>query len=139
MRELDKNFKTVVSRRFVAEIIESRLSEIFEFINNELKLVDRSRRLPAGAVIVGGGAKIPALVELAKQELKLSAEIGMPEIQNLEFYNAEFGGQVESSDFSAVAGLLLWGSDEHSSEKNWTISKKGLEGLVFKMLKYFKP
>lgn len=139
VRELDKNFKTIFSRRFVAEIIESRLSEIFEFINNELKLIDRSRQLPAGAVIVGGGAKIPALVELAKQELKLSAEIGMPEIQNLEFYNAEFGGQVESPDFSAVAGLLLWGSDEHSGEKNWTISKKGLKGLVFKMLKYFKP
>ncbi len=139
IRELDRNFKTVVSRRFVAEIIESRLSEIFEFINNELKLIDRSRQLPAGAVIVGGGAKIPSLVELVKQELKLSVETGVPDIQKLEFYNAEFGGQIESPDFSAAVGLLLWGSDEHSGEKNWAISKKGWREFVFKMFKYFKP
>ncbi len=70
--------ETAVSRRHVAEIIEARLSEIFSLVNRQLKTLDRSGLLPAGAVFTGGGAKLHGVVELAKRELRLPAQIGYP-------------------------------------------------------------
>src|SRR3989344_2264376 len=43
--------KANVSRRFLAEIIEVRLAEIFELVNEELKRVHRAGQLPAGRVL----------------------------------------------------------------------------------------
>ena len=40
--------RTMVSRRFIAEIVESRLEEIFDLVNNELKLVQKYGELPGG-------------------------------------------------------------------------------------------
>jgi cell division protein FtsA len=71
--------ETAVSRRHIAEIIEARLSEVFSLVNRHLKAVDRSGLLPAGAVLTGGGAKMHGVVELAKRELRLPAQIGFPQ------------------------------------------------------------
>ena len=51
--------KGPVSRRFIADIIESRMSEIFELVNAELKSLGKYAELPGGVVVVGGGAKLP--------------------------------------------------------------------------------
>lgn len=71
--------ETAVSRRHIAEIIEARLSEIFSLVNRHLKAIDRSGLLPAGVVLTGGGAKLHGVVELAKKELRLPAQIGYPQ------------------------------------------------------------
>ena len=49
--------KGAVSRRYLSEIVEARLSEIFSLVDGELKKINRSRLLPGGAVLTGGGAK----------------------------------------------------------------------------------
>ena len=59
-----------VARLQVAEIIEARVNEILDLVNKELKRIDRAGLLPAGVVLVGGGAKLPGLVELTKKKLK---------------------------------------------------------------------
>ncbi|MDH4129306.1 MAG: cell division protein FtsA, partial [Spirochaetota bacterium] len=46
-----------VSRHELAEIIEARVNEIIDLVNKELKKIDRQGLLPAGIVLVGGGAK----------------------------------------------------------------------------------
>lgn len=72
--------ETEISRHHVSEIIEARLSEIFSLVNKQLKQVDRSGLLPAGVVLVGGGAKLHGVVELAKKELRLPAQLGFPQM-----------------------------------------------------------
>lgn len=69
--------RSVVSRRLVAETIEARLAEIFGLVYDELKLAGKNGQLPGGAILVGGGAKLPGITDLARQELKLSAQIGL--------------------------------------------------------------
>ena len=142
LHELDENLKSAVSRHFISEIIEIRLAEIFELVNNELKSVGKSGRLPAGAVITGGGAKIPGIVELAKQELKLPAQIGAPDasvdVPTLEVVRPEFDAKLEDPEFSVVVGLLFSGLDETLKTKgNWLTSKK--PNWFRKLLKYFLP
>lgn len=64
------------------EIIEARLCDIFESIDNHLKKIKRSELLPAGVVFVGGGSATPGLLELSKFILKLPSAVGTTEIFN---------------------------------------------------------
>jgi len=98
--------KGVIPRIQVAEIIEARLIETLELVNKELKSIDRQGLLPAGVVLLGGGAKMPSLVDLTKEGLKLPAQVGFP---------LELEGIIEEVDdpaFATAVGLILWSIDE---------------------------
>lgn len=92
-----------IPRRMISEIIEARTSEMFDLVVRELKRIDRDGQLPAGVVLVGGGAKTPGLVELAKRRLRLPVQLGFPvECDGL-------GDQIDDPAFATAAGLALWG------------------------------
>lgn len=93
-----------VPRKYIAEIIQARLGEIFDLANRELKKIDRQGLLPSGVVLVGGGAKIPGVVEMAKQELKLPMQVGFP--VNIE----GILNRIDDPSFATVIGLVLWGA-----------------------------
>jgi len=57
-------------------IVEARVEELMEYIDKELKKIQRSRKLPGGVVLVGGTAKLPGLAEFARENLGLAARIG---------------------------------------------------------------
>lgn len=134
VKKFSSGAKGMVSRRFVAGIIEARLAEIFEFINNELKLLDGRGRLPGGVVLVGGGAKMPGLTELVKQELKLSCQIGMALADEWEGESHNFGEFLEDPEFVTASGLVLWGIDN----EGW--QKRRFSGLTFRnAVQYFMP
>ncbi len=122
LAEIDPNEEGVVSRYHVAEIIEARLEEIFNLVNKELKLIGREKLLPAGAGLVGGSAKLPGAVDLAKNILGLPAQIGFP---------SPLGGLVDKVDepsFVTAVGLVLWGMKEGSGVRKGHSFLKG--GLV---------
>ena len=68
LKKIDPDTRSNVSRRFIAEIIEVRLAEIFEFVNNELKIIGKASQLPVGVVLVGGGCKLSGIVDFVKEE-----------------------------------------------------------------------
>lgn len=106
----------VIPRFQVAEIIEARACEILELVNKELKAIDRQGLLPAGVVLLGGGAKMNGLVDLVKQELKLPAQVGFPlELEGI----AE---QTDDPSFATAIGLILWSMDEQEKEKKHGIA-----------------
>lgn len=118
MTEIDQFLTGEVSRRFLSEIIEIRLAEIFELVNNELKLIKRNSQLPAGIVLTGGGAKLAGIAELAKQELKLSAQIGLPHLDLLDTGESNYNEILNEPEFSVAVGLLLAATDQNQkSEK----------------------
>ena len=110
-----------------------RLAEIFELVNNELKLVGKSGKLPAGAAITGAGAKIPDIVELAKQELKLPAQLGIPELSDVEFVSGKFKAQLEDSEFSVCTGLLFWAIDQSLKDQKLVNGEKRFNFKNFKI------
>lgn len=63
-------------KKKVDEIIEARLGDIFELVENLLKRIKRSGLLPAGIVITGGGSHIARIEEIAKKQLNLPAKVG---------------------------------------------------------------
>ena len=82
-------------------ITEARIEELFEFVDKELVKIRKSRKLPGGAVLVGGTSKLPGIAEFAKDKLQLPARVG--KLQNI-------GGlvdTVEGADYCTVVGLML--------------------------------
>jgi cell division protein FtsA len=60
----------------VAMIIESRVDEILEYVEKELKRAGKSQKLPGGVVLVGGTANLSELSTYAKEKLQLAARVG---------------------------------------------------------------
>ncbi len=105
---LDKPLRVVVddtahtfSGAEVNMIVEARVEELLEFVDKELAKVHRARKLPGGAVIVGGTAALPGLAEFAKEKLQLPARIG--KIHGL----AGLVDTVNDPAFASAAGLML--------------------------------
>ncbi|MFA7295413.1 MAG: cell division protein FtsA, partial [Candidatus Paceibacterota bacterium] len=119
--------ETKVSKKFVAEIMEARLLEIFDLISERLKQIDRFGKLPGGIVLYGGGAKISFITELAKEKFKLPVRIAKPEI---EWYK-------ENPDPSLipVLGLLQQKYQRTKTESESFTFKGGPLGKIFNTFK----
>jgi len=100
LAKIDAEEEGVFPVPYIASIIEARLKEIFELIIQELKKIDRNGLLPAGVVLVGGGANLKAIADLAKQELKLPIKIGSP--QGVEGSIAD----VDNPIYANLVGLI---------------------------------
>ena len=117
-----------VSRKHIAEIIEARMEEIFDAVNKELKSIHREGLLPAGVVLVGGGAKLPGIVEFAKTQLRLPVTVGYPK---------EMKGLLDKVDdpaFATATGLVRWHWDFDESG-----SGGGFSGGMSSMFDFAKP
>lgn len=93
-----------VSRRYVAEIIEARVEEIFSKVDAELAKIDRSGKLPAGVILIGGGAKLPQIIEVAKRKLRLPSSLGQ-----LSSTKKCVIDKINDLRYLTSAGLVLWG------------------------------
>ncbi|HEY4498172.1 MAG TPA: cell division protein FtsA [Candidatus Paceibacterota bacterium] len=112
LKKFDEQSKGEPSRRYISEVIESRLGEICELISDELRTIGREK-LPGGAVVTGGGVKLPGIVELVKQELKLSTQIGLPRASDFEADSPTAFGLLESPEYALVLGLVLSSAESH--------------------------
>lgn len=95
------------SKKKLDEIIEARLFDIFELIENHLKKIKRNELLPAGIVFIGGSANIPLLEEFSKDALRLPSKVGTTEI----FGNIKT--KLRDPAWFTVLGLLM--SDEENT------------------------
>jgi len=102
---LSKTYPVSFTKKTLVSIIEPRVSEILDLMQKELKKIGKQELLPGGIVLTGGGAKLPKIKELAKQQLKLPCEIGIPK---------GITGLVQDPSAATVAGLVL-GSMEFDS------------------------
>lgn len=82
-------------------IIDARMEELLELVDKEFARVKKSKKLPGGAVFVGGGAKLPGIAEYAKGKLELPAKIGT--VKGI----SGLSDIVAASDYATVVGLML--------------------------------
>jgi cell division protein FtsA len=137
LAKVDPRVKGTVTRKFIAEIIEDRLAEIFELVNTEVKRVGKLSQIPAGIVLTGGGAKMPSIAELARQELRLSAQVGIPSLSGISSASTDITLQAEDPSYATVLGLLEYANTE-GEESRMKINSHIGSGLK-KILNYFIP
>lgn len=92
-----------ISKRYLAEVIEARVEEIFEKVDEELKKIDRSGMLPAGVYLVGGGTRLHDIVEAGKKNLRLPVCLGT----NKNILSVI--DKVNETEFLTALGLVAWG------------------------------
>jgi cell division protein FtsA len=121
------------SQKKLDEIVEARLSDIFELIENYLKKIKRSELLPAGIVFVGGGSNIPSLTELSKEELKLPSSIG-----NTEIFGNTKTKLRDPAWFTALGLIMAIPNEEGYSNGSlpqfWKDVKKGLKSSLKQLM-----
>ncbi len=117
--------EVVFQRNDLKKIAEPRIVEILDEIEKELKKISKNRVLPGGAVITGGGSKIPGLVELTREKLGIPCRLGVPR----RFFSLE-----EDPSLSTLCGLVLCGADLEEDEEG----RINFRGTVSKFKKFFR-
>ncbi len=102
-----KTYVTIKQQRYdfdpedISMIVEARVEELLEYVDKELKKIQRSRKLPGGVVLVGGTAKLPGMAAFTREKLQLAARLG---------HLQPIGGLQDTVDdpaFYTAAGLML--------------------------------
>src|SRR3989339_769407 len=104
LKDVGADKSEIVTRYYIAQIIEARVSEILEKVDEELASIERSNMLPAGAVFIGGGSKVNGIIDIAKQVLSLPAQLGYP------LGVDSISDKISDISFAPVIGLVKWGS-----------------------------
>jgi cell division protein FtsA len=95
-------------RKKLEEIIQARLSDIFELIEAHLKKIGRNGLLPAGIVITGGGSSLTNIEDMAKAALRLPSRIGTFN------FGREDKASFRDSTWAVAYGLCAFGT--HADE-----------------------
>ena len=115
-----------VTRRHIAEIVESRVAEILKFIAAEIEAAGATNRLQAGLVLTGGGGQLMGMPRAARDQLGMSARVVPP---------SGLGGltdQISAPPYAAASGLLLWGARNWSTDEERASARSldGVKGLM---------
>jgi len=104
-----------ISEKKMSLIIASRLKDMFTLVNAHLRSINRSRLLPAGIVITGGGSGLTSAADVARSILKLPSQIG------------QVGHLPRSSSIDATwavaYGLCRWAYAEDAIERSHTLGE----------------
>jgi cell division protein FtsA len=92
----------MMPQRLLAEIIEPRARELFEFVRENLRHGGVLEAMGAGMVITGGGSRLNGVLSTVDSVLRMPARIGAPSaISNLPSHLAE-------PEYSVVLGGLMY-------------------------------
>jgi cell division protein FtsA len=117
LAELGAPEEEIVGQKFVADITEARVQEIFEHVDKELQKIDRSGMLPAGVVLTGGGAKLSGILDTAKSSMRLPVSLGTP------IGVTSVIDRSGDPSMSTAIGLMLWGYHIRGSGSSGRISE----------------
>ncbi len=138
LNEIDKNFQGEFDRKYLAKIIEARLEDIFELVNKELERVNRKAGLPGGVVLVGGGAKMPFMPEIAKDKLKLTSQIGFSvNFSSEPLWEDEERKILEDPAWVNAVGLVLFPCNGSEEDRD-TILQENNDSIISKIINFFK-
>ncbi len=126
---------SLVSAKYLSEIIEARTEEIFHLVDEELKKVNRSKILPVGVFLSGGGSLLKNISRTAKRVLFLPVAFIEPSHIRIEVDKAS------RPDFSSALALAIYGSYSNFSgrENNFKTNFKDLFGKASSLFQKIMP
>lgn len=122
--------------RDIDDIVEARLEEIFEAVQNEFKKARRAGKLPSGVVLTGGTAQLKDIVDYAKEYLGLAARVGK---------TSGYGGVADDIDkpqFATAVGLMLIdavsGGTDQTHHKKSSMKISNASGFLSRLFARFR-
>tara|TARA_Y100000310_G_scaffold342418_2_gene445602 strand:- start:754 stop:1965 length:1212 start_codon:yes stop_codon:yes gene_type:complete len=137
------------SDKKTAEIVEARLSDVFESIEGHLKKLGKNELLPAGIILTGGGSSIPKIDAFAQTFLNIPSKISLPlypqnaRIESQQGLSKEDSSRlfVKDPSFAVAYGLTVYG---HNPKESMTAlsnrgGSKSMFGEVSRFFRNFLP
>lgn len=122
----------IISGKYLSQIIEARVEEIFSMVDDEFKKINRSRILPVGVFLSGGGISLKNIQKIAKKTLALPvANININPLK-LEVDRAQ------CPEFFTALSLIVSSQQEGSKDKKSNFLKNNLGGIVDNLGSFFK-
>lgn len=124
-------------KRKIENIVEARLNDIFELVENHLKKINKNGLLPAGIILTGGGSNLSTIEEIARTSLRLPAKIGyyLPDREgNLSITGNQKEQILKDPSWSVALGLCAFGLKEESENMTTNAGRKA-KNMIWRILK----
>jgi cell division protein FtsA len=119
----------VVSKLVLSEIIEPRVSEIFNMVHRELIKLGCDEYLTSGLVITGGTAGLNGIAEVGEQTFNLPVRVGEP------FGFKGLVDLVRAPNYATGLGLIIYGAANNTTRFS---AKNGLVRTVKRVSNWFQ-
>jgi len=125
-----------IPKKKLDDIIESRMSDIFDLIDAHLKKINKSGLLPAGIIITGGGSNMIDTKDLAKAKLKLPSKVA----NVLKNSKADMNSvKVKDATWAVAYGLCVFGLyADDSGSISLNTGKKIIKNIIRSISNWFK-
>ena len=90
-----------LSQRALADVIQPRIEELYQLIQDELRRSGFEDLLSSGIVLTGGAAQMPGMIELGEEIFHMPVRLGVPR------YKGSLDDMLDNPRYSTVFGLLL--------------------------------
>jgi cell division protein FtsA len=120
-----------MSRATLAEVVEPRVEELFQLVQQELRRSGFEEMLSSGIVLTGGASLMPGMVELAEEVFHMPVRIGVPK------YVGGLSEVVKNPRFSTGVGLLLYGKDQMQTHVGTRVASAGMGHAFSRMKAWF--
>jgi len=101
-----------ITTQALAQVIEPRIEELFEKVQNEINRSRMGSTIASGIVITGGSSMLKGMVELGEKIFGMPVRIGIPrDIDGLLQV-------VENPRYATGVGLLIMGKNDLQSNMN---------------------
>lgn len=129
-----------VPKKFVEKLTRDRVAEIVSMVEAELKKAGYSGKIPAGAIVTGGGSLTVGFTEVAREILKCPVRVAKPKgLTGLV-------DEIEGPSYSACVGAILYKAQSTEEESSFSSSKgmstgfvKGIIGKAQGLIKSLMP
>ncbi|MDO8966182.1 MAG: cell division protein FtsA [Algoriphagus sp.] len=114
-----------ISIRNLASIIQARMEEIIEIVQNEIMQSGYYKKLAGGIVITGGGSQLQCISQLFEYMTGLDSRIGFPN----EHLGKSVIEEVKSPMYATSVGLVLAGFKALDNREEGYLKRKANSGI----------
>ncbi len=131
---INEKDKHNVSKKYLVEIIEPRVSEIFNFVGVEVRKSGCYNMISGGIVITGGSSLLPGISEVAEKVLNLPSRLGRPH------YEGELADMINDPSYSEAIGLLSFATEKYSIGRSFQSTKRKtrVKNIFTKIISWLK-
>lgn len=121
-----------LSLQTLAEVIEPRVVELYELIQNELRRSGLEEMIASGIVITGGSSLMRGMVELGEEIFHMPVRLGMPR------HVGGLSEVVSNPRYATGVGLLLTGKMQVDRDIQGQLETGSFEKLWEQMKRWFQ-
>ena len=121
-----------LSVQTLAEVIEPRVVELYEFVLKELRRSGMEEMIASGIVITGGSAMMRGMVELGEEIFHMPVRLGLPR------YVGGLSEVVSNPRYATGVGLVLMGKQQLERHINGQMETNTFAQILQKMKSWFQ-